>query len=68
MFKRLLSAISATAVAAWASQAPPALPLDQIKLPPGFTIDLYATGVANAREMVLGAKGTLFVEIGRAHV
>ena len=61
MFKRLLSAISATAVAAWASQAPPALPLDQIKLPPGFTIDLYATGVTNAREMVLGAKGTLFV-------
>ena len=61
MFKRLLSAISATAVAAWASQAPPALPLDQIKLPPGFTINLYATGVTNAREMVLGAKGTLFV-------
>ena len=61
MYKLLLSTICATAVAAWASQAPPALPLNQIKLPPGFTIDLYATGVANAREMVLGAKGTLFV-------
>jgi glucose/arabinose dehydrogenase len=61
MYKLLLSTICATAVAAWASQAPPALPLNQIKLPPGFTIDLYATGVTNAREMVLGAKGTLFV-------
>ncbi len=61
MYKLLLSTICATAVGAWASQAPPALPLDQIKLSPGFTIDLYATGVTNAREMVLGAKGTLFV-------
>ena len=61
MYKLLFSTICATAVAAWAWQAPPALPLVQIKLPPGFTIDLYATGVPNAREMVLGAKGTLFV-------
>jgi glucose/arabinose dehydrogenase len=37
------------------------LPLNLIKLPPGFTIDIYATGVPNAREMVLGSKGTLFV-------
>jgi glucose/arabinose dehydrogenase len=42
--------------------SPPAdLPLNLIKLPPGFTIDVYATGVPNAREMVLGSKGTLFV-------
>jgi glucose/arabinose dehydrogenase len=61
MFKLLFSTICATAVAAWAWQAPPALPLDQITLPPGFSIALYATGVPNAREMVLGAKGTLFV-------
>jgi len=61
MYKLLFSTICATAVAAWAWQAPPPLPLDQIKLPTGFTIDLYATGVPNAREMVLGAKGTLFV-------
>jgi glucose/arabinose dehydrogenase len=61
MYKLLLSTICATAVTAWAWQAPPALPLAQIKLPPGFTIDLYATGVPNAREMVLGPKGTLFV-------
>jgi len=61
MYKPLLSVICGAAMAAWAPQAPAPLPLDQIKLPPGFTIDLYATGVTNAREMVLGAKGTLFV-------
>ena len=37
------------------------LALSDIKLPPGFSIDLYATGVTNARQMALGAKGTLFV-------
>jgi glucose/arabinose dehydrogenase len=37
------------------------LPLDQIKLPSGFSIELYATGVDNARQMALGDKGTLFV-------
>ena len=37
------------------------LPLEQITLPPGFSITLYATDVPNARGMVLGANGTLFV-------
>lgn len=37
------------------------LPLDQIKLPPGFSIEVFATGVDNARQMALGDKGTLFV-------
>ncbi len=37
------------------------LPLNLIKLPPGFKIDVYAQGVTNARSMTLGAKGTLFV-------
>lgn len=37
-----------------------ALPLDQIKLPPGFKIEVFAM-VPNAREMTLGDKGTLFV-------
>jgi glucose/arabinose dehydrogenase len=35
--------------------------LDKIKLPPGFTIELWAQGMANARSMALGAKGTVFV-------
>lgn len=35
--------------------------LDQLKLPAGFRIDIYAAGVANARQMCWGDKGTLFV-------
>src|SRR5258706_5899396 len=63
MFKLTISTLCAAgaALAAWAPQAPAPLPLNQVKLPPGFSIDLYATGVTNAREMVLGTKGTLFV-------
>jgi glucose/arabinose dehydrogenase len=38
-----------------------ALPLEKIKLPPGFSISIYATGVKNARQMSLGSNGTLFV-------
>ena len=37
------------------------LPLDKIKLPPGFTITVYAVNVPNARGMALGKNGTLFV-------
>lgn len=37
------------------------LPLETIKLPPGFKIDIYAKNVPNARAMTLGDKGTLFV-------
>lgn len=36
------------------------LPLDKIKLPPGFTISVYAQ-VDNARGLVLSEQGTLFV-------
>ena len=35
--------------------------LDKIKLPPGFSIELWATGLPNARSITLGAKGTVFV-------
>jgi len=38
----------------------PGIHLDQIKLPPGFNISLYAR-VSGARSMALGAKGVLFV-------
>jgi glucose/arabinose dehydrogenase len=54
----LLAAILLTASAAPVRSE--TLPLDKIKLPPGFTIELVAR-VPNAREMALGAKGTLFV-------
>jgi len=37
------------------------LPLDTIKLPPGFAITVYADNVPNARGMTRGKDGTLFV-------
>lgn len=39
---------------------PQALPLERVKLPPGFRIEVLAQ-VPNARSLALGAKGTLFV-------
>jgi glucose/arabinose dehydrogenase len=38
-----------------------ALSLEQIKLPPGFEISIYASGVENARSMTSSPNGTLFV-------
>ena len=32
-----------------------------IELPPGFSIELYAVGVPNARAMTVGSNGTLSV-------
>lgn len=37
------------------------LPLSQIKLPPGLAIDVYTDQVPGAREMTLGANGTIYV-------
>jgi glucose/arabinose dehydrogenase len=37
------------------------LPLERIKLPPGFRIELYAGDVDNARSLALGDDGVVFV-------
>ncbi len=37
------------------------LPLEQIKLPEGFSIEIYADNVPNARAMALTPSGVLFV-------
>jgi glucose/arabinose dehydrogenase len=37
------------------------IPVDKIKLPPGFKAELWASGLSNARVMTWGEKGTLFV-------
>ena len=61
---RLITALGTALAAATlfaGSQTAEKLPLNEIKLPPGFSIDTYATGVTNARQMALGDKGTLFV-------
>jgi glucose/arabinose dehydrogenase len=36
------------------------LPVTKLKAPPGFKIELYASGVDNARTLRLGDKGTVF--------
>lgn len=58
---RLIPLLVVGAIALQSQPAPAKLPLETIKLPPGFAIDVYATGVQNARQMALGANGTLFV-------
>jgi glucose/arabinose dehydrogenase len=37
------------------------LPTARLKLPPGFNIEVYAAGMANARSLREGDKGTVFV-------
>ena len=37
------------------------IPIDKIKVPPGFKVELWASGINNARAMTWGDKGTLFV-------
>ena len=54
-------AAALTAAAGLTLTARQDLPLDQIQLPPGFSIDVYASGVKNARSMALSPSGVLFV-------
>ena len=63
-----LSAVFLLPLVAWAEPANERYPLDKIKLPAGFRINLFAGGAANAREMALGKNGTLFVGTQRAGV
>ncbi len=58
-------AIALLAICA-ASAAAAELPLEQIRLPDGFSIEVYANGVENARALALGERGTLFVGSRRA--
>ena len=37
------------------------LPTAKLKLPPGFNIEVYASGIANTRSLRIGDKGTVFV-------
>jgi glucose/arabinose dehydrogenase len=41
--------------------APDKLPTAKLKVPAGFNIEVYAAGMANARSLALGDKGTVFV-------
>ena len=37
------------------------LPLDKMHVPAGFKVEIFASGMPNARSMALGSKGTVFV-------
>jgi glucose/arabinose dehydrogenase len=37
------------------------LPISEIRLPPGFSLDVYSDQVPNARQMALSSNGTLYV-------
>jgi glucose/arabinose dehydrogenase len=41
--------------------APDKLPMDKLKVPAGFNLEVYAAGMPNARSLALGDKGTVFV-------
>ncbi len=54
-----LSALAAIGLY-WHYNGPRPYP-ERLRLPPGFTVQLFATGVENARSLALGDHGTVFV-------
>lgn len=56
-----VSAAAAPLAAQFAEGPPPPMALDEIDLPAGFQIEVYAEGLPAARQMALGDDGTLFV-------
>lgn len=59
-FTRLL-ALAGCAMALWMPPAQAAPPVERIKLPPGFRIEVLTDDVPGARGMTLSPRGTLFV-------
>ena len=58
----MLRALGFIVALSWAaSLALAAPPIERIKLPPGFSIGIFADEVANARSLALGSRGTVFV-------
>lgn len=46
------------------------IPIDKIKVPPGFTVEIWATGIPGGRAMARGDKGKIYVgtfPIGRVY-
>ena len=46
------------------------IPLNTLKMPPGFKIEVYATGIPGAREMAMGDNGKIYIgtrAIGRVY-
>jgi glucose/arabinose dehydrogenase len=58
---RMLNRIALLVLLAVAGLKAADLPLEQIKLPPGFKIEIYAENLRYARSLAIGPRGTLFV-------
>lgn len=62
LFKHLLGLLPGLLILSFAAcSEDKKLPLGKIKLPPGFKIETYINHIPNARSMILGDNGTLFV-------
>ncbi len=53
--------VAALFLAVFVGQTQAAPPVDRLKLPPGFKIEVYADQVEGARSLAIGEKGTVFV-------
>jgi glucose/arabinose dehydrogenase len=60
VFSTLFVLTAATVACTRATPATKPADLSRLTLPPGFRIDVYAAGVEQARELAIGAKGTVF--------
>ncbi|KXU88602.1 sorbosone dehydrogenase [Paraburkholderia monticola] len=65
---RSLRVAAAAALAAQALTASAALPIEKIKLPPGFHIEVLSDDVSSARAMTLSPKNILYVGSMDGHV
>ncbi|NVI03543.1 sorbosone dehydrogenase family protein [Paraburkholderia sp. JPY454] len=65
---RILRVAAATLLTAQALTGNAALPIEKIKLPPGFHIEVLSDDVPSARAMTLSPKGILYVGSNDGHV
>ncbi len=68
MFRSLVAIALGLAVVGAGAAGAQDIPLDKITVPDGFTIEVYASDVPNARSMALSPTGTLFVSTRRAGI
>ncbi|MCH7750297.1 MAG: sorbosone dehydrogenase family protein [Acidobacteria bacterium] len=68
VFRSLVAIAIGLAVVGAGAAGAQDIPLDKITVPDGFTIEVYASDVPNARSMALSPTGTLFVSTRRAGI
>jgi hypothetical protein len=60
-----LAVLGAALAAAWWMRGLPAggRSVDRVRVPPGFSVTVFADSLPNARSLALGARGTVFVGV-----